>query len=262
MRKQFLVGNFMRAYSGSFRYGRRAGERQIRFDREWLEARFRERSNRARSERRRYMITLQLATIFALALPLAATQIEFSGGDSTLALKTEQETVTLQEIAQTVQRTLPPPPPRPPVPIVVADDELREDNDLDFDASLDIAEMTELPPPPVEANQEEEQYQEPEIFEVVEDLPEIIGGAAKLAADVKYPQLARQAGLQGLVVVKIIVNADGTPSDPVILKSPGSALDNAAVDAVMAQQFRPGRQRGRAVAAYMAIPVRFQLTSI
>lgn len=259
MRKNFLVGNFMRAYSGSFRYAPK-NDGKLALDGAWLESRFKVRSERSRARKSRYAITMQIAAIFAIALPLVATNIDFRGGSSMTFAEVQQEVVTLQEIAQTVQETLPPPPPRPPVPVEVPDDTFLEDDALDLDASLDLAAAIELPPHPRQ-EEEEEEGGEPEIFVVVEELPEIIGGTAKLAAAVKYPSLARQAGLEGLVIVKIVVNADGTPSDPTILKSPGSALDSAAIDAVMQQRFKPGRQRGRAVAAYMAIPVRFQLTS-
>ena len=260
MRKNFLVGNFLRAYSGSFRYTPKYGGDIPSSDPEWLASRFRARGEQARTRRYRYALTLQLATIAAIALPLAATQIDYRGGDTMMIADAKQEVVTLQEIAQTIQRTLPPPPPRPPVPVEVPNETILEDDVLDLDATLDIAVAAELPPPPAPAD-EGEKDEEPEIFVVVEEMPEMIGGAAKLASAVEYPQIARKAGLEGLVVVKIVVNPDGTPSDPVVLKSPGQALDNAAIDAVMKQRFKPGRQRGRAVAAYMAIPVRFQLTS-
>ena len=260
MRKNFLVGNFMRAYSGSFRYTPKSAAGIPAHDPEWLTSRFRFRSRKAQERRYRYALTLQLATIVAIALPLAATQIDYRGGSSMTFADAKQEVVTLQEIAQTVQRTLPPPPPRPPVPVEVPNETVLEDDVLDLDATLDIAVAAELPPPPALVSEEEED-EEPEIFVVVEEMPEMIGGAAKLASSVQYPMIARQAGLEGLVVVKIVVNPDGSPSDPVVLKSPGKALDNAAIDAVMKQRFKPGRQRGRAVAAYMAIPVRFQLTS-
>lgn len=251
----------MRAYSGSFHYAPKNGDTSPQLEAEWLEARFQERSERSRFRKQQYAITLQFAAILAIALPLAATQIDFQRGTTNLYAEIDQEVVTLQDIAQTVQQTLPPPPPRPSVPIVVPDDELPDDSDLDFDASLDLAADVELTPPPAQEN-EEEAFDEPEIFVVVEDMPEMIGGAASLAASVTYPPIARQAGLQGLVVVKIVVNSDGTPSDPIILRSPGKALESAAIEAVMKQEFTPGRQRGRAVAAYMAIPVRFQLSSI
>lgn len=260
MRKNFLVGNFLRAYSGLFHYAPTNGDAIPKFDEAWLAPRFKARAQRSRNRRHRYVVTLQIAAIFAIALPLVATQIDFRGGSSSLMASVEQEVVTMQEIAQTVQQTLPPPPPRPPVPVEVPDETVLDDVALDLDATLDLTAAAELPPPPQQEAEGEEEG-EAEIFVVVEDLPEMIGGTAKLSADVKYPQIARQAGLEGLVVVKIVVNADGTPSDPVILKSPGAALDNAAIEAVMMQKFKPGRQRGRAVAAYMAIPVRFRLTS-
>lgn len=250
----------MRAYSGSFRYAPRGADIP-KTDDAWLESRFEARADRSRAKKQRYAITLQIAAIFAIALPLIATQIDIRGGSSMSMTDVKQEIVTLQEIAQTIQKTLPPPPPRPPVPIEVPNDALLDDDVLDLDATLDLAAAVELPPPPPMANDEADVEEEPEIFVVVEELPELIGGTSKLASDVTYPQLARQAGLEGLVIVKIVVNADGTPSDPTILKSPGSALDTAAIDAVMKQRFKPGKQRGRAVAAYMAIPVRFQLTS-
>ena len=260
MRKNFLVGNFLRAYSGSFRYTPEYGADISSPDPEWLGSRFQRRAEKARARRYRYALTLQLATIAAIAVPLVATQIDYRGGSSMMIAEAQQEVVTLQEIAQTVQRTLPPPPPRPPVPVEVPNETILEDDMLDLDATLDIAVAAELPPPPALAEEAEEE-EEPEIFVVVEEMPEMIGGAAQLAASVEYPHIARKAGLEGLVVVKIVVNPDGTPSDPTVLKSPGKALDTAAIDAVMKQRFKPGRQRGRAVAAYMAIPVRFQLTS-
>lgn len=226
-----------------------------------LESRIASRSARAREKNKRYALTLQFATIAAITIPLIAVHVDYRGGTGVNFTEVEQELVTLQEIAQTVHQIVPPPPPRPPVPIEVPNEELPDDMDFDFDATLDIAAAVELPPPPAESETIQAEEDEPEIFVVVEDMPEMIGGAAKLARDVQYPTLARQAGMEGLVVVKIVVNADGTPSDPVILKSPGSALEKAAIEAVMKQEFKPGRQRGRAVAAYMAIPVRFQLTS-
>ncbi len=251
----------MRAYSGSFRYAPKRAESNLVPDNAWLESRFKARSQRSRARKSGYVTTLQIAAIAAIALPLAATQIDFRGDSSMSFAEPKQEIVTLQEIAQTVQETLPPPPPRPPVPVEVPDDTFLEDDALDLDATLDLAAAVELPPPPAVAVEDDGGDGEPEIFVVVEELPELIGGTSKLAADVQYPKLARQAGLEGLVIVKIVVNADGIPSDPTILKSPGTALDSAAIDAVMKQRFKPGRQRGRAVAAYMAIPVRFQLTS-
>jgi protein TonB len=76
-----------------------------------------------------------------------------------------------------------------------------------------------------------------------------------------YPEIARKAQMEGTVVVRVVVNLDGKPSDPDVLRSAGAILDKAAIDAVMKLEFKPGRQRNRPVRTMMAIPVKFQLSS-
>jgi protein TonB len=168
-----------------------------------------------------------------------------------------QETVQLEEIVQTEQMIKPPPPPRPPVPVEVPNDAILEADVFDLDATLDIeAELTFLPsPPPLppvdeSAAVEEEQ----EIFVVVEQMPEIVGGLERLYALTAYPDLARQAGIEGLVV-----EADGRGSNWSIVKSGSPLLDEAALQAVKQLTFRPGRQRSRPVRVRFNIPIRFRL---
>ena len=120
-----------------------------------------------------------------------------------------------------------------------------------------------LPPPPLpepEVIEEEEPDPTDEIFVVVEQMPEMIGGFQSLLKDLEYPALARQAGLEGMVVVNVIIDESGMPESARIARSVAEVLDKAAIEAVMKQRFEPGRQRGRPVRVEMAIPVRFQLT--
>jgi protein TonB len=260
MNKQFLVGNFLSAYSGAFRYPERHSRLAKASDPEWLEKRFAARITRNEGKKHGYRTKIQLSAALALALLIVATRVDIQLSSGFTAAVTDQETVDLQEITQTVQQTLPPPPPRPSVPIVVPDDEVLAETVLDLDATLDLnTPIAALPPPP--AVEAAEEVPEPEIFVIVEEMPEMIGGAASLSRAVQYPSIARQAGIEGTVVVKIVVTEAGKPESPEILKSPSEVLDRAAVTAVMQQMFKPGRQRGRAVATYMAIPVRFRLTS-
>ena len=260
MNKHFLVGNFLRAYSGSYRYPKHYANPNRRIDPEWLEVRLATRAARSESRKRSHLTNMQMSMAMALLLMIGATTLDIRPGSGFDISVTEQETVDLQEITQTVQQQLPPPPPRPSVPIVVPDDEELEETTLDLDATLDLADAISAlpPPPPVVAVAEEED--EPEIFVIVEEMPEIIGGTASLAKSVQYPSIARQAGIEGTVVVKVVVTASGNPESPEVLKSPSEVLDKAAIEAVMKQKFKPGKQRGRAVPTYMAIPVRFRLT--
>lgn len=75
-----------------------------------------------------------------------------------------------------------------------------------------------------------------------------------------YPRAARQRGLQGVVMVRVAVSADGLPTEVFIKESSGHPmLDDAAVEAVRRWRFSPARSAGRAVAAAVEIPVRFAL---
>ena len=169
----------------------------------------------------------------------------------------EQQVVQVEEVLQTEQKNAPPPPARPSIPITVPNDALIADDALDLDALLDIdASVTYVPPPPAPVREE---VQEAEIFVVVEDMPSIIGGTAALYARLDYPEIARAAGVEGLVVVQVTVEPDGRPSNPVVARGVAQVLDEEAVRAVMDLRFNPGRQRGRAVRVNFAIPVRFRL---
>lgn len=219
---------------------------------------------RGKNHRSHYTLRIEAGFIVALLIllglvrsPLYTPQDEFE-----IALA-EQQTIQIEEIQQTRQELPPPPPPRPSVPIEVADDVVLEDDELNLDVTLDMDEPAAVlpapPPPPVE---EEPEPEEPEIFVVVEEMPEMIGGHAALMREVVYPPMARQAGVEGLVVVQFVVDENGNPVNPFIVKGIGAGCDEAAMDAVMKMKFKPGRQRGKAVRVQYSIPVRFRLQEV
>ena len=171
-----------------------------------------------------------------------------------------QEIVQMEQIEQTQQEQKPPPPPRPPVPVEVPNDVVFDDVDLELDATLDLeAEIADLPPPPPTPVEAKEAEEEIEIFVVVEQMPEIIGGSQKVYELLEYPEIARQAGIEGLVVIQVVVNQQGIPTMPEAVRSGGQVLDEAAIRAVMQLRFTPGKQRGKPVQVRLAIPIRFRL---
>jgi periplasmic protein TonB len=204
-----------------------------------------------------YVVAL-LALVALFRAPLQ------SAGGFEIALES-QEIVQIEEIRQTRQERRPPPPPRPPVPVEVPNEELLTEVELDLDATLDINQPLAMVPPPAApqaaAAEEAPEEDEHEIFVAVEEMPEIIGGLAALYRNLTYPEMARKASLEGLVVVQVIIEPDGSPSNPRVVRSPGVVLDEAAVAAVMQLRFVPGKQRGRAVRVSYALPVRFQLNA-
>lgn len=257
MARSFLVGKFLPAYSNKFG---RIPEREMTSEglsEEVLKQRFSERGTSFVRRRREYLIMGQVGVILALAMTTGAFRMSFTGGETMEYVMPDQEIVQMEEIMQTAQIEKPPPPPRPPVPVEVPNDEVLDDIELDLDVSLDLNEvLTDLPPPPAEPAVEEE---EDEIFLIVEKAPEIVGGLGELYKYISYPDIARKAGIEGVVVVQIVVQPDGTPAQPTVIRGVHELLDKEAVQGVMKLTYKPGMQRSRPVPVYMSIPVRFEL---
>ncbi len=77
-----------------------------------------------------------------------------------------------------------------------------------------------------------------------------------------YPRAARRQGLEGRLVLRVTVTAQGTPGVVKVLESSGHALlDDAAVRAVMRWRFQPGRRGSLPVQASLDLPVVFRLKS-
>jgi protein TonB len=88
--------------------------------------------------------------------------------------------------------------------------------------------------------------------------PSLIPGTRALPG---YPDLARRAGLQGTVILLIVVEADGNVGEIEVVKSPDQrwGFDLAAINAVKRWRYRPARMNDRPVAAYIQVMVEFSL---
>lgn len=96
-------------------------------------------------------------------------------------------------------------------------------------------------------------------FIAVEENPEPIGGIAAIMDKIKYPPLARQAKVEGEVIVRAYVNEVGLVTGTQIVKGIGLGCDEVAQNAVQNTPFRPGKQRGRPVKVQVNIPIQFNL---
>lgn len=205
--------------------------------------------------RRSHTVRLQIGMALTLALFLLAFKVEFRDQQEMLQLVEEQETVKMEVIEQTTQVKAPPPPPRPQVPVEVPNEEVIEDEIIDLDADLDLDAPIDLPPPPPPADDEPEE----EIFVVVEQQPELIGGMAALQRGIKYPEIARKAGIEGRVYVQFVVDEKGNVLNPTVIRGIGGGCDEEALRAVAKAKFKPGMQRGRPVKVRYSLPVVFKL---
>ena len=158
---------------------------------------------RINTHRKHYFITLQVGLIISLSTFLVLFNVALTPSqDDDLVTYSTQETVKMEEIIQTKQEIKAPAPPRPQVPVAVPNDEVFEEEIIDLNADLDISAALDLPTAPP-APPEEEDKPEEEIFVIVEQMPELVGGIAALQKEIEYPEIARIAGIEGRVIVSL-----------------------------------------------------------
>ncbi|MGH9440809.1 MAG: energy transducer TonB, partial [Thermoanaerobaculia bacterium] len=97
-----------------------------------------------------------------------------------------------------------------------------------------------------------------------------LGAPLRIGGDVKapilkervepvYPEAARKARMQGVVILEAIITAEGNVADVKVLKSINPLLDSAAERAVSRWAYKPATLNGRAVSVYLTVTVNFQL---
>jgi len=102
------------------------------------------------------------------------------------------------------------------------------------------------------------------IFYKVDTFPEFPGGEMALrnflASEIKYPEIARENGIQGKVYVTFIITKKGKVTEPKISRGVDPALDKEALRVISRlPDWKPGKQRGEAVNVSYTVPVYFEL---
>ncbi len=93
----------------------------------------------------------------------------------------------------------------------------------------------------------------------VDRLPEIVGGLQAIQQELKYPALAKKAGVEGRVIVEFVVTKSGTVRDARIVRGVGSGLDAEALRAIQNTRFTPAQKDGQPVAMKLTLPITFRL---
>ena len=85
--------------------------------------------------------------------------------------------------------------------------------------------------------------------------------AAKLISDnLRYPDEAREVNVQGTVVIRFVVEKDGSISNAAIAREIGSGCGREALRVVnMMPRWNPGKQGGKPVRMEFILPVKFSL---
>jgi protein TonB len=163
-------------------------------------------------------------------------------------LKEEQFEVV--ELPENIE--IPPPPKEialPQVPVEAASDEDADDAEEIAPTTFDDIDDMPPPPPPSSGTQD--------VFLAFDEPPILLHYEVP-----KYPDLAREAGIEGTVAVKVLVTEEGKVIDAVVLSSDVTpAMERAAVEAAKKCRFKPAKQRTVPVKAHVMIPFQFQLRS-
>jgi len=194
----------------------------------------------------KYPIVIRLTALLGIGLVILNFLVFPRFGNSLEFADVEQIIIENIDIPQTQQIDNTPPPARPSIPVPSDDEDIAEDltlDELDFD---DFSNLDAPPPPP----------SGPKVVFIPYDDPPVAMSPIKPV----YPEIAQEAGIEGVVVVQAFIDAKGRVKETLILKGvPNTGLDEAAMTAIRKTRFRPAKQRERAVGVWISIPVNFKL---
>ena len=220
-------------------------------------------SPKANLENKKVMFT-QIGLIISLLIAwMAFEHKSYDKREIDPSLLRQTEVVEEEMVEITKQEEPKPQPvevPKQTTQLEIVEDDV-EVEDIEINADVDQNEVIEEYVP-VEV--EEEEVQEQEIFQIVEEMPAYPGGDQKLmefiAKGIKYPQIARETGIQGRVFVGFVVEPDGSVSNVKVLRGIGGGCDEEAMRVVKSMpKWKPGKQRGKAVRVSYMLPVNFKL---
>jgi TonB family protein len=92
-----------------------------------------------------------------------------------------------------------------------------------------------------------------------DEMPEPVGGIIAIQEKIRYPEIAKRAGIEGKVYIKAFIDEEGKVVATDILKGMGSGLDEAAVRAIKETKFIPAKNDGKNVKIQVTVPIVFKL---
>lgn len=222
--------------------------------------------------KRLLMAVVGSVLVFGLAVGLPKIIAALSGEAEVVEAKKIVD-VNLDLFEEEKKEEPPPPPVEPPPPVKIESVQFTQLEAVDepveeppptqevlteTNAGVVTQEGAKIdePPPPVEV--------EPQIFTIVEEMPSFPGGEAELfkylGKTVKYPPMAQDAGITGVVYMTFVVDENGKVKDPKVLRGIGGGCDEEAIRVVKAMPaWEPGKQRGKPVRVQYNLPIRFTL---
>ena len=75
----------------------------------------------------------------------------------------------------------------------------------------------------------------------------------------EYPYELKRQGIEGIVAVSCVIDADGNVTDAEVKKSSNDGFNKAAIEAINKWKFKPAKVGGKPVKCRVTIPFRFNL---
>ncbi|MEE1322564.1 MAG: TonB family protein, partial [Bacteroidales bacterium] len=102
------------------------------------------------------------------------------------------------------------------------------------------------------------------IFKIVEEKPIFPGGQAEMmkyiSKNLIYPQIAKEIGIQGRVIVSFVIEKDGSLTNIKVAKDIGGNCGEEAVRIIKSMpKWTPGKNKGKVVRTQISIPIIFSL---
>jgi len=208
-------------------------------------------------------IFFQIGIIIALFITLCAFEKKFYEGRGEQWNTNNSEDVIEEDVPITKQDIKPPEPPKTVeadiLNIVEDETEVEEEFSIDAEATQST-EVQEYVP----VTEQEDEIEEKQIFTIVEKAPSFPGGDAArikfMQENIKYPQMAKESGIQGTVYITFVVERNGSVSKVKILRGIGGGCDEEAIRVVKAMpKWNAGKQRGKPVRVQFNMPIKFIL---
>ena len=194
----------------------------------------------------KYPIVIRVTVLIGIGLIITNFLLFPRFGNNLEFEDVDQVIIENIDIPQTQQIDNTPPPARPSIPVPSDDEDIADDltiDELDFD---DFSNLDAPPPPPSGPKV---------VFIPYDDPPQPMTSIRP-----QYPEIAQEAGIEGVVVVQAFIDKKGRVKETLILKGvPNTGLDEAAMEAIRKTRFKPAKQRERAVGVWISIPVNFKL---
>ena len=208
------------------------------------------------------ILIIPVAILLVIVFSSFESNLDRMGENEKLLVGSGSEDQTMEIIETPGIKTQPeeePPPPSPPPPSsstetvtgskpAAVEVELQMEGVVDDEGKI-TKEQQELPR---------------EVFVVVEEMPHFPGGDQALMNfiydNIEYPEYAKNNNIQGRVIIRFAVMANGMVDQITVLKGVDPSVDAEAIRVIrMLPKWGPGRQGGKPVNVWYSVPVTFQL---